>query len=99
MWTNGGPGCSGLTGFLSEQGPFRASADGTLAVNKYAWNKIANMIFIEQPAGVGFSEAPSGMMYGDAQAAADNKKFIDGFLIKFPEYVSFDAEKVSFDMQ
>ena len=51
LWTNGGPGCSGLTGFLSEQGPFRAAADGTLSVNKYAWNKIANMVFIEQPAG------------------------------------------------
>lgn len=51
LWTNGGPGCSGLTGFLSEQGPFRAAADGSLSVNKYAWNKIANMVFIEQPAG------------------------------------------------
>ena len=36
--------------------------------------------------GVGFSTAPAGMTYGDAQAAADNKKFIDGFLLKFPEY-------------
>jgi len=51
LWTNGGPGCSGLTGFLSEQGPFRAAADGTLTPNKFAWNKIANMVFIEQPAG------------------------------------------------
>jgi len=90
LWTNGGPGCSGLTGFLSEQGPFRAGADGTLTVNKYAWNKIANVIFIEQPAGVGFSTAPSGMKYGDAQAAADNKRFVDGFLLKFPEYKARD---------
>ena len=90
LWTNGGPGCSGLTGFLSEQGPFRAAADGKLTPNRYAWNKIANMIFIEQPAGVGFSTAPTGMKYGDAQAAADNKRFIDGFLLKFPEYKDRD---------
>ena len=90
LWTNGGPGCSGLTGFLSEQGPFRAAADGSLTVNKYAWNKVANMVFIEQPAGVGFSPAPSGMVYSDSQAATDNKKFIDGFLLKFPEYKARD---------
>ena len=24
LWTNGGPGCSGFTAALTEQGPFRA---------------------------------------------------------------------------
>ncbi len=42
---------AGLTGFLSEQGPFRAAPNGTLTENSYAWNRIANMVFIEQPAG------------------------------------------------
>lgn len=41
--------------FRTEQGPFRPLADGSLALNEYAWNKIANVVFIEQPAGVGFS--------------------------------------------
>lgn len=55
FWTNGGPGCSGLLGFLTEQGPFRPNKDLSLAFNEYAWNTVANMVFIEAPCGVGFS--------------------------------------------
>jgi len=36
LWTNGGPGCSGLGGFMTEQGPFRPTANGTsLTINKF----------------------------------------------------------------
>ena len=44
--------------------------------------------YIEQPAGVGFSTAPSGTAYGDEMAANDNYAFIMGFLEKFPQYDS-----------
>mmetsp|Transcript_281 Transcript_281/g.554 ORF Transcript_281/g.554 Transcript_281/m.554 type:complete len:478 (-) Transcript_281:348-1781(-) len=90
LWTNGGPGCSGLSGFLGEQGPFRPNKKGTLDMNPYAWNKIANMVFIEQPAGVGFSQAPAGMKYGDDEAATDNYNFVLGFYQKFPQYANHD---------
>ena len=65
FWTNGGPGCSGLLGFLSEQGPFRPNKDLTLSMNEYAWNTVANMVFIEAPCGVGFSysDEPDGDDY------------------------------------
>jgi hypothetical protein len=55
LWTNGGPGCSGLLGLFTEQGPFFPQEDGTLSPNEFSWNKVANMLFVEQPAGVGFS--------------------------------------------
>ena len=46
FWTNGGPGCSGLIGFMTEQGPFYPDRDSNLIPNEYAWNKLANMVFL-----------------------------------------------------
>lgn len=92
LWTNGGPGCSGLSAFLSEQGPFRPTRDGlSLIENEYSWNKLANMIFIEQPVGVGFSTTKNThMKYGDAQAAEDNHAFVVNFFKRFPEFNTSD---------
>eukprot|EP00621_Florenciella_sp_RCC1693_P005607 CAMPEP_0182523910 /NCGR_PEP_ID=MMETSP1323-20130603/1411_1 /TAXON_ID=236787 /ORGANISM="Florenciella parvula, Strain RCC1693" /LENGTH=466 /DNA_ID=CAMNT_0024732387 /DNA_START=55 /DNA_END=1455 /DNA_ORIENTATION=+ len=89
LWTNGGPGCSGLIGMMTEQGPFRPQADGTLAKNEYAWNKVANMLYIEQPMGVGFSYSTQKSDYievGDDEAAENNYKLMLQFLERFPEY-------------
>ncbi len=88
FWTNGGPGCSGLIGFLTEQGPFRPDSQGNLKMNDWRWNKIANMVFLEQPVGVGFSYSDNSDDYkiGDSQAAKDNLQTILQFLIKFPQY-------------
>jgi carboxypeptidase C (cathepsin A) len=88
FWTNGGPGCSGLIGFLTEQGPFRPDVNGNLQLNDWRWNKIANMVFLEQPVGVGFSYSDNSDDYkiGDSQAAKDNLQTILQFLVKFPQY-------------
>lgn len=88
FWTNGGPGCSGLLGFLTEQGPFRPMEDGSLVFNEWTWNQNANMVFIEQPVGVGFSYSDNSNDYriGDDQAAQDNVQVILKFLEKFPEF-------------
>lgn len=91
LWTNGGPGCSGLGGFLTEQGPLRAmhvqaTNETYLKLNEHAWNTVANMIFIEQPVGVGFSTVDKDISYGDSQAAEDNHHFILGFFERFSNY-------------
>eukprot|EP00928_Gymnodinium_smaydae_P040772 TRINITY_DN2761_c0_g3_i1.p1 TRINITY_DN2761_c0_g3~~TRINITY_DN2761_c0_g3_i1.p1 ORF type:complete len:516 (-),score=86.82 TRINITY_DN2761_c0_g3_i1:169-1716(-) len=55
LWLNGGPGCSSLGGMWTELGPFVVTKNHSIELNPYSWNKAATMIFVEQPAGVGFS--------------------------------------------
>jgi carboxypeptidase C (cathepsin A) len=88
FWTNGGPGCSGLIAFFTEQGPFRPNSDGSLSMNEYAWNKIANMVFIESPTGVGFSYSndEKDLKANDNSTAHDNYYLIKEFQKRFPEY-------------
>jgi len=93
FWTNGGPGCSGMIGFLTEQGPFKPNADMSLSFNEHAWNDVANMVFIESPAGVGFSystDKSADYTTGDAQTAEDNYNLIQAFMARFPEYNTND---------
>jgi len=55
LWLNGGPGCSSLGGMFTELGPFVLDDDLNVTLNPFSFNKAANILFIEQPAGVGFS--------------------------------------------
>lgn len=88
FWTNGGPGCSGLIGFMTEQGPFRPDEAGILHPAPYAWNQKANMVFIESPCGVGFSYSDNKDDYkaDDSSTALDNYNLIQAFMKRFPEY-------------
>jgi hypothetical protein len=91
FWTNGGPGCSGLLGFLTEQGPFRPNKDMTLSMNEFAWNQVANMVFIESPVGVGYSystaeDTTEDYTMDDQETAEDNYALIQAFMARFPEY-------------
>ncbi|KAM9296705.1 lysosomal protective protein-like [Gastrophryne carolinensis] len=88
LWLNGGPGCSSLSGFLSGHGPFLVQEDGsTLKYNQYAWNKVANMLYLESPAGVGFSYSEDkNYQINDTQAAQDNYLALREFFRLFPEF-------------
>ncbi|CAK7340279.1 unnamed protein product [Dovyalis caffra] len=64
LWLNGGPGCSSFgIGAFTENGPFRPSHGGLLVRNDYSWNKEANMLYLESPAGVGFSYSANQSFY------------------------------------
>ena len=90
LWLNGGPGCSSLLGLLTEQGPYRINrTDPTqLLPNEFRWNKVANVLFLEAPAGVGFSYRENSEDYetNDDQTAKDNHEAVRSFFAKFPQF-------------
>ena len=89
-------GCSGIFALTTEHGPFQFNADGTALVeNPYSWNQQANIIYLEQPYGVGFSTATpvNSTTYpsGDKESAQDNLRFVVSFLYDlFPEFAKND---------
>lgn len=91
LWLNGGPGCSSVGyGASEELGAFRISPDGTTLVpNPYSWNKMANMLFLDSPAGVGYSYSNTTsdlFTPGDNKTAHDSYTFLVNWLERFPQY-------------
>lgn len=90
LFLNGGPGCSSIGGgFLSELGPFYPTPEGvSLVKNDYAWNQLANVVFLESPAFVGwsYSNTSEDAVVGDERTAKDTYEFLLRFLTRFPKY-------------
>jgi len=89
IWFQGGPGCSGLIGLFTEHGPYVPNYAGGLDYNPITWTSVANVLYIEQPAEVGFSYSttPEGSVSSDSISAQDNFQFIELFLQQYPQYV------------
>ncbi|KAF7291967.1 Acetylornithine aminotransferase [Mycena indigotica] len=80
LWFNGGPGSSSMFGLFQENGPCRITNDSsTVTSNQWSWNGASNMLYIDQPVGVGFSHGTIEVNSTRA-AAQDIWKFIQIFL-------------------
>ena len=80
-----------MLGALSELGPIRLSRNGTLSDNPYAWNQKANVLFLESPAGVGFSYKEDGKYHqDDTSTALLNFNALQSFFKKFPHLAEND---------
>eukprot|EP00049_Salpingoeca_infusionum_P009220 m.152922 g.152922 ORF g.152922 m.152922 type:complete len:476 (+) comp14274_c0_seq7:138-1565(+) len=99
VWLNGGPGSSSLIGLLTENGQFMTNNDSVdkdgnirLLYNKYSWSQVANMLYIEQPKGVGFSycENPLKCFNNDSTVGTEMADFLDEFFKGFSEYAQND---------
>lgn len=83
LWVGSGPGCTGFTAMLYENGPFRylTPLDPNLNITKDAWNMRANLLFIDA-AGVGFSRGPNNNT--DEGMAFDLMLGLTYFYARFP---------------
>ena len=87
LWLNGGPGCSSLGGMFTELGPFvlhnSTSNISKISLNPFSFNRAANILFLEQPAGVGFSYP--NVPANDSSTAIDTVMALHNFYHRFPE--------------
>jgi len=91
VWLTGGPGCSSLMALFYENGPFTID-NMTLVLNPYSWNSFANIIFVDQPVGTGFSYADYVLDYvvDEDQIAQDMYVFLEEFFQLYPQYQPLD---------
>merc|ERR1712166_535757 len=93
LWLTGGPGCSGMLALLAENGPCTIKKDsaGALAEvnNIYSWTNNANVLWVDQPTGVGFSYGASGDYdHDELGVRSDMYHFLTEFITAHPEYAA-----------
>ncbi|KAF0686847.1 Aste57867_21375 [Aphanomyces stellatus] len=93
IWLSGGPGCSGLVAMLFENGPCSVGEDpaARAKLNAASWTTVANMVYIDQPHGTGFSPARNANAeWRESTAMQDLIGFVDAFYIKYPTFATKD---------
>ncbi|KAF7194663.1 Pheromone-processing carboxypeptidase kex1 [Pseudocercospora fuligena] len=91
LWLNGGPGCSSMDGALMEIGPYRVQKDGNLKVQEGSWDEFANVLFVDQPVGTGFSYSDTNAYVHEMNEMASNMvTFLEKWFQIFPEYAHTD---------
>nr|OQO29584.1 Pheromone-processing carboxypeptidase kex1 [Rachicladosporium sp. CCFEE 5018] len=91
LWLNGGPGCSSMDGAMMEIGPYRVNEDGTLRLNEGSWDEFANVLFIDNPVGTGFSYIDTDSYLHELdEMASDMIKFLEKWFTMFPEHAHDD---------
>lgn len=97
LWLNGGPGASSIAyGMMTEIGQLVFNRDSledntttvpTLQYNQYGWSRFTNMVYLESPAGVGFSYCDSTALpctSNDTSTAEDAFDALSAFFKRFP---------------
>lgn len=92
LWLTGGPGCSSELALFYENGPCSIASNLSTVVNPYGWNSFANLLYVDQPTGTGFSYGayPGDYDKNEDEVADDLYNFIQLFLTNHPEYANND---------
>ncbi|CDW77081.1 serine carboxypeptidase [Stylonychia lemnae] len=96
LWINGGPGSSSMFGLFLENGPIEVKRishqsnnptdDFIVQLSKRgSWVDLADVLYLDQPVGVGFSFGDSILDRMD-DGAQEFIEFIKNFMVKYPEY-------------
>jgi len=86
LWLTGGPGCSSTLALLFENGPCKVTEDGmSTTINPYSWTEAAHVLWLDQPAGVGFSYGKEND-YNEEMISEDAYYFLQEFYKEHPEY-------------
>eukprot|EP00756_Hemistasia_phaeocysticola_P042012 Hpha_TRINITY_DN16946_c2_g1::TRINITY_DN16946_c2_g1_i6::g.54505::m.54505 len=89
LWMTGGPGCSGQLALFVENGPYKVDSAQKVTLNPHSWNSKANILYIDQPVGTGFSYDSSSTDLGvtnEAEMAMNMWQFFQGWFKTFPKY-------------
>ncbi|KAF8096438.1 hypothetical protein N665_0308s0012 [Sinapis alba] len=94
IWLTGGPGCSSLFGLLFENGPLALKFEvyngstPSLVSTTYSWTKMANIIFLDQPVGSGFSYSRTPLVdkVSDTGEVKRIHEFLQKWLSKHPQF-------------
>ncbi|KAH7018015.1 putative carboxypeptidase S1 [Microdochium trichocladiopsis] len=85
-WFNGGPGASSMQGLFKSHGPCQFyNGDQEPSLNPHSYNEFANIIYIDQPIGTGFSYG-SGCCNSTETAAVYVWEFLQVFYATFSEF-------------
>jgi cathepsin A (carboxypeptidase C) len=88
VWLTGGPGCSSTLALLTENGPCKVNKDGAgTKINPYSWTESAHVLWLDQPAGVGFSYGQETDT-NEKMIAEDAYYFLQAFFQTYPQYQS-----------
>jgi cathepsin A (carboxypeptidase C) len=88
-----------MLAMFTENGPYNWSYDptrrrshGDMNYNANSWNNKANVMYIDQPLGTGFSSPKNIFQYRwtEKQIAEDFKAFLIGFIEKYPQFINRD---------
>lgn len=83
LWMQGGPGASSLEGmFKSNLGPVTLR-NGVFGASQSPWSQMADIVFWEAPAGLGFSKA-SDLHYNDDRFAVQAGDFLRELVTRHP---------------
>ena len=78
-----------------EVGPYRVQKDETLALNNGSWHEFANLLFVDNPVGTGFSYVDTDSFIHELTTMSEQfVVFLETFFKIFPEYANDDVSSL-----